>query len=69
MKNNEVTLEDAGAEAEIYEDEPPEIVEVVIKDAVLLGFCFGVGLGAALFCYGMLALLLAKEMLKLSLLP
>lgn len=67
MENNKVTIEDAERADEDYAAELPELVEVRITDSVLLGFCFGIGLGAALFCWGTFALLLAKEMLGLVL--
>lgn len=67
MKNNEVTIEDAERADEGYAAELPKLVEVRIIDSVLLGFCFGIGLGAALFCWRTFALLLAKEMSGLAL--
>lgn len=44
-----------------------EEVKVTIKDAFVLGFYFGLGFGAAMIIYGLIALVIAKEFFEAGL--
>lgn len=43
------------------------VVQVTIKDAFVLGLCFGLGFGAAMCLYALFALVVAKEFLQAGL--
>jgi len=44
-----------------------EDVKVTVKESFVLGLCFGLGFGAAMCLYGILALIVAKEILEVGL--
>lgn len=58
----EQALEQAAEEQ--YDDELPELFHVTIKDAFVLGFYFGLGLGAAVLVYGIIGFLLFITIIK-----